>query len=109
LEQGLLKKGYIQYTGEERLDTPTMNCGAGNAKDRQALTESKSLRAAIAERDRYVAENPHLAAYQAEIDQLLDKSGNHDGRVAVLGTLIQGKMLELQNELSKLLKVIGYQ
>ena len=51
------------------------------------------------------AKHPHLASYQAEIDEVLDKSGNHEGRMAVLGTLLQAKMLEMQNELNKLVNL----
>ena len=42
-----------------------------------------------------------MQAYQREIDRVLDKSGNHQGRLLVLGMLIQGKLLEMQRELVK--------
>ena len=71
-------------------------------KERPSMTPNERLQTAIEARERYLAENPHLKSYQAEIDRLLDKSGSHDGRMAVLGTLIQGKMLELQSELYRL-------
>jgi hypothetical protein len=64
------------------------------------------LRQALANRDRFLEQNPHLHAYQAEIDRVLDASGNHQGRVAVLGTLMQGKLLEMQKELNKLSDVM---
>ena len=72
---------------------------------RKTVAHNERLRNAIAERDRYLAKHPHLASYQAEIDEVLDKSGNHEGRMAVLGTLLQAKMLEMQNELNRLLNL----
>jgi hypothetical protein len=63
---------------------------------------NEHLRQALANRDRFLEQNPHLCAYQAEIDRVLDASGNHQGRVAVLGTLMQGKLIEMQKELNKL-------
>ena len=47
-----------------------------------------------------------LRPYQAEIDRVLDKSGNCQGRLSVLGTLIQGKLLEMQKELYKLNEIL---
>ena len=64
------------------------------------------LQAALAERDQFLKERPHMQAYQDEIDSLLDKSGNHQGRLAVLGTLMQGKLLEIQRELFHLNQII---
>jgi len=60
------------------------------------------LQEALAQRERYLQRHPRLRAYQAEIDRILDKSGDVDGRLAVLGTLIQGKLLEMQREMAKL-------
>jgi len=74
--------------------------------DRPPLAENERLQAAIDARDRYLANHPHLAAYQAEIDRIMDNSGNREGRMAVLGTLIQGKMLEMKNELEKLMGLL---
>ena len=76
-------------------------------RDGHAVTNKKQLNNAIAERDRYLAEHPHLASYQAEIDTLLDKSGNQEGRMAVLGALFQGKMLEMQKELNRLVALVN--
>lgn len=67
-----------------------------------SVTANERLQCALAERDRFLERNPHLRPMQMEIDRLLDKSGNHEGRMAVLGTLMQGRLLELQKELGKL-------
>lgn len=71
------------------------------------LTGNERLQHALAERDRYLERHPHLGPFQAEVDRLLDKSGNSDGRMAVLGTLMQGKLLEMQKELNKLSNVLS--
>jgi hypothetical protein len=66
----------------------------------------KRLEQALAERERFLEQHPHLRSYQAEVDRLLDSSGNHQGRMAVLGTLLQAKLLEMQKELNKLSDVL---
>jgi len=59
------------------------------------------LKQALAERERFLKRCPHLNAYQQEIDRILDKSGTSSNRMAVLTTLIQGKLLDIQKELYK--------
>ena len=65
-------------------------------------TENEKLQEALAERERFLAKHPHLSTYQAEIDRILDKSGDCQGRLAVLGTMMQGKLLEMQRALGRL-------
>lgn len=79
--------------GSDRL---TQGPASGNA----------SLRKALMARERFLEHNPHLRAYQAKIDSVLDKSGNHHGRLAVLGTLIQGNLLDMQKEFNKLTTIL---
>lgn len=67
---------------------------------------SKRLQEALAKRERFLERHPHLRIYQAEIDRVLDKSGNVHGRLAVIGTLMQGKLLEMQGEFYKLNKFL---
>ena len=69
-------------------------------------TANKRLQDALANRERYLERHPHLRAYQAEIDRVLDKSGNVHGRLAVIGTLMQGKLLEMQGEFCKLTRFL---
>ena len=64
------------------------------------------LQKALAEREWFLAQHPHLRTYQAEIDRILDKSGNGEGRLAVLGTLMQAKLLEMQKELYRLTEIL---
>ena len=47
-------------------------------------------------------QNPHLQSYQAEIDRVLDLSGDYHGRMTVLGTLMQGKLLEMRDQFKRL-------
>ena len=68
----------------------------------QPAPANDSLRKALLARERFLECHPRLRAYQAEIDSVLDKSGNRQGRIAVLGTLMQAKLLEVQKELYKL-------
>lgn len=77
---------------------PPIEAEMSNANER--------LQKALTNRDRFLEAHPHLLPLQEEIDRLLDGSGNHRGRIAVLGTLMQGKLLELQKELNKLSNVL---
>lgn len=70
--------------------------------DQRPATENRRLQEALANRERYLDRHPHLRVYQTEIDRVLDKSGNVHGRLAVIGMLMQGKLLEMQGEFCKL-------
>jgi len=78
----------------------------GHAPQRLSTRANECLQKAIAERERLLERKPHLRIYQAEIDRILNKSGNRQGRMAVLGTLMQGKLLEMQRELYKLTETL---
>lgn len=83
------------------------NLNKGNqATHQRHATANERLQKALAERERFLERLPHLRAYQAEIDRVLDKSGNAKGRMAVLGMLLQGKLLEMQRERYKLTKIL---
>lgn len=79
----------------------SLNNSRNRPQPRQPAVDSR-LKEALANRDRYLERHPHLRTYQAEIDRILDKSGNVHGRLAVLGMLMQGKLLEMQGEFYKL-------
>ena len=74
--------------------------------EKRPLSSNERLRQAISARDRFLENHPHLQAYQVEIDRLLDGSGSSQGRMAVLGTMMQGKLLEMQKELNKLASIL---
>ena len=76
----------------------------GNTTSHQSFDSTDTnllLKQAIAERERFLKRCPHLHAYQQEIDRILDKSGTSHNRMAVLATLIQAKLLDIQKELYK--------
>ena len=79
-----------------------------DAPNQWAATPNQKLQAALAEREQFLKRHPHMQAYQAQIDRVLDKSGNHQGRLAVLGTLMQGKLLEMQTQLNKLSDILQH-
>ncbi len=68
----------------------------------QPIAADDDLQRALARRERFLKQHPHLRAYQKEIDRMLDMSGDCHARMAVLGTLMQGKLLEMKNEFQKL-------
>jgi len=65
-----------------------------------------TLQKAIAKRDEFLAEHPHLKEYQREIDEVLDKTPEHE-RAHVLGILMSSKLFELQNALLNLTEAVG--
>ena len=77
-----------------------------DAPDEVTQLQDALLQKALAERERFLESHPHLRSYQEEIDRLLDQSGNTQGRLAVLGMLMQGKLLEMQKELYSLTDVL---
>ena len=82
-----------------------MNSG-GIPQNHAPAIVNDNLQAALAEREKFLEKHPHLRQQQAEIDRLLDHSGNQQGRLAVLGTLMQGKLLEMQRELTNLCEIL---
>ena len=66
---------------ETRMQDPSERGISKNKRDPASATDA--LQAALAERAQFLQERPHLQAYQNEIDRLLDKSGNHQGRLVV--------------------------
>ena len=78
-----------------------MNSG-GTSQNHAPAIVNDHLQEALAAREKFLKKHPHLRREQAEIDRLLDHSGDQQGRLAVLGTLMQGKLLEMQRELTKL-------
>ena len=83
------------------------NINKGNqASHQRHVTANERLQKALADRERFLERQPHLRSYQAEIDRILDNSGSTKGRMAVLGTLLQGKLLDMQRELYKLTEIL---
>lgn len=85
-----------------------LNSDRDKHQQQSASAEDKrtALEKALAAREQFLEQHPHLREYQAEIDSILDKSGNQQGRMAVLGTLMQARLLEMQQELLKMTRVL---
>jgi hypothetical protein len=75
---------------------------SSHVPDHRPAAANTRLQEALANRERYLERHPHLRTYQAEIDRVLDKSGSVHGRLAVIGMLMQGKLLEMQAAFYKL-------
>ena len=54
------------------------------------------------ERERLLREHPHLRAYQEEIDRMMAGAGSAENRMAVLGLMMETKLNELRDQLSRL-------
>ncbi|WP_419664104.1 conserved uncharacterized protein, DUF3135 [Desulfosarcina variabilis str. Montpellier] len=93
---------------EERCGRRTEYVAKGSdSSAEKKITKNDLLQKALKDREQFLKQNPRLQSYQAEIDRLLDNSGNSQGRMAVLATLMQGKLLELQKELCTLTAVLA--
>ncbi len=57
----------------------------------------------LEEMNRLVENRPCLMNFQDEIHRRLDKAGNAENRIAVLGVMIEANLYELRKELSCLL------
>ena len=61
-----------------------------------------ALAQALAEKAEFLNQHPEYREYQKEIDRLLDKAGSLENRMAVLAMLMEGKLIELHQQLKKL-------
>lgn len=62
---------------------------------------NKQLEEAIAARDKFLAEKPHLKEFQAEIDRVLEMCKPEE-RAEVLLLMLAGRMNDLKGMLEKL-------
>ncbi len=62
--------------------------------------------AARQERDYLLGKSPKLREFQKEIDRCLNNAGNFENRMAVLGIMIEAKLIELREQFSKLLLLV---
>lgn len=92
---------------EERCGRRSEYVAKGNdSSAKKKIPSNDLLQKALEDREQFLKQNPRLQSYQVEIDRLLDNSGNNQGRMAVLATLMQGKLLELQKELFSLTEIL---
>ena len=60
------------------------------------------LAEALAERNRFLEKHPRHRKLQAEIDQVLEKAGSPENRMAVLAFMMESRLIELRGHLQKL-------
>lgn len=65
------------------------------------MTENKILRQAIVDLEEFLVDNPHMRAYQEEIETLMDKVPEHQ-RLEVIQQLMLEKMLNLRDSLGEI-------
>jgi len=78
-------------------------------KEKQSVSQPSSdiLAVALRNRDAFLEAHPHLKSFQEEIDTLLDKAGGKENRMAVLGMLMEGKLMELGRHLDDLKRILS--
>lgn len=69
---------------------------------KEILPCDEILEAALAERDRFLAQHPRHIGYQRKIDGVLSKAGTSENRLAVLAVMIEGKLGELNAQIHSL-------
>ena len=62
----------------------------------------EALAAALAEKMEFLNQHPEYREFQQEIDRLLDNAGTPENRMTVLAMLMEGKLIELHQQLHKL-------
>ncbi|KJS31811.1 MAG: hypothetical protein VR64_09745 [Desulfatitalea sp. BRH_c12] len=72
----------------------------------QTWDPDRQLRNAVAERDRFLERCPQYRGLQQEIDDLLEKAGSADNRMAVLALLMESKLIELHGQLQRLNRIL---
>ncbi len=60
------------------------------------------LAEALAEKAEFLLKHPRHRKFQNEIDRILEKAGSPENRMTVLAMLMEGKLIELHQELKKL-------
>ncbi len=66
----------------------------------------EALATALAEKMAFLDQHPEYREFQKEIDRLLDKAGTPENRMTVLAMLMEGKLLELHQQLQKLNSIL---
>ena len=68
--------------------------------------DKKQLQEAIAARDKFLEDHPHLKEYQQEIDRIMDGVGENPAtRMETLSIMMSTKLLEQSAELQKLVNI----
>jgi hypothetical protein len=83
-----------------KLNIPAQRTPAGSWDPEQRLAQ------ALREREIFLENKPQHLKLQHEIDQLLEKAGTAENRMAVLAILMEGKMIELHSQLQRLSHIV---
>ena len=68
----------------------------------QNWNPNQVLAEALAEKAEFLLKHPRHRKFQNEIDRILEKAGSPENRMSVLAMLMEGKLIELHQELKKL-------
>jgi hypothetical protein len=66
------------------------------------LSYQEILEEALRAREQFLKEHPHLQAFQDEIDRMLEKTVGFENRMSVLAFMIEAKLYELRDSISRL-------
>ena len=67
-----------------------------------SMFHDRILEEALKARDEFLKEQPHLQAYQDEINRILEKTIGFENRMAVLAFLMEAKLYELRESIANL-------
>ena len=83
-----------------KLNIPAQRTPTGSWEPEQRLAQ------ALRQREIFLEKKPQHRKLQHEIDQLLEKAGTTENRMAVLAILMEGKMIELHSQLQRLSRIV---
>ena len=66
------------------------------------LSYQEILEEALRAREQFLKEQPHLQAFQDEIDRILEKTVGFENRMSVLAFMIEAKLYELKESIAQL-------
>ncbi|MGO9312122.1 MAG: hypothetical protein ACLQBD_00815 [Syntrophobacteraceae bacterium] len=66
------------------------------------MSYNEILEEALKAREQFLKEHPHLQAFQDEIDRIMEKTVGFENRMSVLAFMIEAKLYELRDSISRL-------
>ena len=67
-----------------------------------AWDPDRLLADALADRERFLERYPQYRGYQQQIDDMLERAGSAENRMAVLALLMEAKLIEMHDQLKDL-------
>ena len=71
-----------------------------------AWDPDRLLADALADRARFLERYPQYREYQRQIDDMLDRAGSPENRMAVLALLMEAKLIEMHDQLKDLNRLL---